>query len=134
MRRLPCRWTVGSCCFFVFAASPAFAAVHYNGKALRDPFTDPTIVNVPKTDPDQMQNDYKSLHLQGILYSLENPRAIVNGNILGVGDKAIGESTVAAINKDNVVLSANGKTFILKETMRKTSDDTESKNAAIKKS
>ena len=114
-------------CFVFLSAAPALAAVRYNGKALRDPFTDPNAV-VAKVDSDQtMQTAFKTLKLQGILYSAENPRAIVNGKIVAIGGDVAGQAKVTAIHRDSVVLSANGKTYTLNETIRKTSDDTDSK-------
>ena len=114
--------------FLLLTATSALAAVKYNGKSLRDPFTDPAALAVKADTDETMQSILKSLKLQGILYSMENPRAIVNGKIVAIGDEISGgQAKVAAINRSSVVLSSNGKTYTLNETIRKTSNDTESK-------
>lgn len=53
------------------------------------------------------------LVLNGIAWDKENPKAIVNDNIVGVGDKVAG-NTVVAIKRAAVILSDGSREFELK--------------------
>jgi len=48
--------------------------------------------------------------VKGTIWDDENPLAIINGQILGVGEKIDG-ATIVEINKDNVVFEKDGKTW-----------------------
>ena len=113
----------------IFAGTaPAFAAVRYDGKGLRDPFSDPMDLLTPikKDTPDfDIQGAVNSLKLEGVLYGTAHPRAIINGKIYALGDN-LGTWKVMRVEKDNVVFSVNGKEYILKTTPRKMSHDFES--------
>jgi hypothetical protein len=63
----------------------------------------PTEVEPPQPPP---------LKLQGILYNPKQPSAMISGKTLFVGDK-LGDSRVAAIDKDSVVLVGAGQTNVL---------------------
>ena len=47
--------------------------------------------------------DQKALVLEGIVWDEKNPKVIINGNILGVGDHT-GSNRIIAIKKDSVVI------------------------------
>jgi len=47
--------------------------------------------------------DQKALVLEGIVWDEKNPKAIINGNIFGVGDHT-GSNRIIAIKKDSVVI------------------------------
>jgi len=51
--------------------------------------------------------------LAGIIYSDNNPIALVNSHMVGVGDR-IGSATVVAIDRESVTLEYQGRTITLK--------------------
>ncbi len=51
--------------------------------------------------------------LNGIMYIRERPRAIINGDVVEVGE-SVGEAKVTAINKDSVLLNYNDREITLK--------------------
>ena len=53
------------------------------------------------------------LTLNGIMYIREKPRAIINGNVVEVGESVSG-AKVSAINEDRVLLNYNGVEITLK--------------------
>jgi type II secretory pathway component PulC len=53
------------------------------------------------------------LILNGIMYIREKPRAIINGNVVEVGE-SVGGAKVNAINEDRVLLNYNGVEITLK--------------------
>lgn len=53
------------------------------------------------------------LELQGIFWGASNPQAIINRQIVSVGDR-VEEAEVEAITKESVTLSLNGQKFELK--------------------
>ena len=92
------------------------AQVQYEGKGLRDPFTDSADTAAPKSGSDiDAGLTMAGLHLDGVIYGTEHPRAIISGKILGVGDK-FGAWKVVRMEKDGVVLLVNGKELVLKQT------------------
>lgn len=65
------------------------------------------------------------LELQGIFWNVSNPQAIINRQIVSVGDR-IDSAEVEAITKEGVILSLNGQKFNLKpETFRSSGDKKE---------
>jgi hypothetical protein len=54
-----------------------------------------------------------ALKLSGILWDETKPAAIIDDNIVSVGDK-IGDRKVTRITKDTVVLEENGEEYILR--------------------
>jgi hypothetical protein len=65
------------------------------------------------------------LELQGIFWNVSNPQAIINRQIVSVGDR-IDSAEVEAITKEGVILSLNGQRFNLKpETFRSSGDKKE---------
>lgn len=63
-----------------------------------------------------MASQYADLTLNGIMYVREKPRAIINGNVVEVGESVNG-AKVTAINEGSVLLNYNNKeiTLTLKE-------------------
>lgn len=51
--------------------------------------------------------------LKGILWDKENPKAIINDNIVGIGDK-VDANTVVDIKQDRVILNNGAQDFELK--------------------
>ncbi|GEM_PF-3465218 len=62
------------------------------------------------------------LELQGIFWGIANPQAIINRQIVSVGDR-IKDVEVEAITKNSVILSQNGQKFELKPEIFRSSDD-----------
>ncbi len=54
----------------------------------------------------------KGLDLMGILWDVESPQAIINGEIVGVGDMIKGNEVIAIL-KDRVILKNDEKKFEL---------------------
>jgi hypothetical protein len=54
-----------------------------------------------------------TLTLNGIMWDNINPKAIINNNIVGIGDR-IGKGRVVEINRDNVILNDGTRNFELR--------------------
>jgi hypothetical protein len=101
-------------CAFWFGISQAQSAeVFYTGKTFRDPFRDPAEITTPD-DTTSFEESIKTMTLQGILYSLEKPLAIIDGKIYRVGSP-LGSGQVVQIEKETVTVSINGGQVILKQ-------------------
>ncbi|MFC1703884.1 hypothetical protein ACFL1E_03755 [Candidatus Omnitrophota bacterium] len=73
---------------------------------MRDPF----VFGPPRPDsPLAVQ----SLHLQGVIWDEKTPQAVINDNIVGIGD-SLGAHTVKQIKPDSVVVSDGTNDFELK--------------------
>jgi len=71
----------------------------------RDPFTSSLITPV--------ESSSFRLYLTGILWDEKNPTAIINGKIIGIGDK-VGGNSVVDIKKDRVILNDGFSDFELR--------------------
>jgi type II secretory pathway component PulC len=58
--------------------------------------------------PQTGEPEIRSLIVKGILYSEDNPAAVIGTQIVHEGDN-ISDTTVVRINRDGVVLEMNGK-------------------------
>ena len=74
---------------------------------LRDPMKE---VKQVVTDTTTTPDTTGEFIVKGTIWDDENPLAIINGQVLGVGEK-IGGATIVEINKDNVVFEKDGKTW-----------------------
>ncbi len=91
-------------------------AVEYTGRKYRDPFADPRQAPISTTSVDtaaQQERQLAATPVQGILYSTEQPKAIVGGKIVRVGSK-VGPGEVSRIDRDGVAVVFNNKEFVLK--------------------
>lgn len=68
----------------------------------RDPFTRIQTISVEK--------EISGINLSGIIWDTKNPKAIINGKIVGIGTK-INENTVVDIKSDRVILSDGERQF-----------------------
>jgi len=59
------------------------------------------------------QSDSGGIQLRGIVYSEDDPSAVINGKIVRQGDKVLG-ATVTKINKNSVEFELEGKTWTRK--------------------
>ena len=112
-------------CVFLSVAVPALCAegVRYTGKALRDPFIDQSDIAPPVDDTAVIQQSISSMQVQGILYALDNPLAIIDGKIYRVGSR-LSAGQVVRIEKEGVTVSQDGKQFTIKQSRGKTNATT----------
>ena len=62
--------------------------------------------------PEVTIKEFTGLSLNGIVWDEENPKAIINGAIIGIGDK-LGVNTIVDIKKDRVILNDGAADFEL---------------------
>ena len=102
------------------------AEVRYTGKTFRDPFMDTAEIR-PADETTVMQQSIDSMNVQGILYAMDNPVAIINGKIYRVGSR-LGAGQVISIEKSGVTIAQGGKQFTIKQGRGKTNDTTPKKS------
>ena len=119
-------WVSVLCTGLLTGAVAQSAEVKYSGKALRDPFMDTTEIK-PVDDTAAVQQSIDSMSVQGVLYDIDNPVAIISGKIYHVGSP-LGVGKVARIEKEGVTISQNGKQFTIKQSRGKTNDATSKKS------
>jgi len=89
----------------------------YSSKNLRNPMT-PLLAKqeaaVARTKDTRRASSASVAHqLIGIIWSATKPLAIIDGNVMGVGEKLRDGSSVAEIGRNFVALKRGGKTFRL---------------------
>ncbi len=100
---------------FSFYFTAAYA-VDYTGGNFNDPFFyEETGKDSDKLDSVAPQG---SMILQGVLWNVEPPTAIISGQIVTRGAK-IGDAEVIQINQEGVKMLANGNEFMLKMELRR---------------
>ena len=77
-------------------------------KRAKPPFTD--WGRNPFMLPGELSESVRGLMLDGIVWDNEKPYAIINNQILGIGD-AIGKSRITAITETAVTLEEDGSAF-----------------------
>lgn len=112
MKRIACG--LFFCVLWLAADHAQSAEITYNGKTFRDPFRDPAEEAFAVNDAAASEQSISSMTLQGILYSLDKPLAIINGKIYRVGSP-LGGGQVVQIDKETVTVSVNGRQFTLKQ-------------------
>ena len=107
-------------CSVLLSAGPAQSAelVQYTGRAFRDPFVDESEIK-PVDETVAIQQSIDGMTVQGILYAMDNPVAIIDGKIYRVGSRLAG-GQVVKIEKEGVTVSQGGKQFTIKQTRGKT--------------
>lgn len=108
------------------------AEVRYTGANLRDPFVEQAAVQ-PQEDVASVDKKIGLLSLEGILFDVDHPRAIISGRIFQEGSEVGPGAKVVRINKDSVILDVLGKSYTIKQTIRKTSDDNNENSASSQK-
>lgn len=90
----------------------------YSGKTLRNPMA--PLLAKPDTGergrergPQRVGEPGLAHRIEGIMWSSANPLAIINGNVVGVGEKLRDGSSVTEISRNFVALKRGGKTFRL---------------------
>ncbi len=101
------------------------AEVQYTAKTLRDPFSD-AAENNRVDDTTLMEQSLSTMNVQGILYTVDNPVAIIEGKIYRVGS-SLGAGRVVQIEKEGVTVSLNGKQFTIKQRRGKTNANQQKK-------
>ena len=108
-------------CVILLAGETAESAeVRYTGKTFRDPFMDVTEIR-PVDETSVMQQSIDSMNVQGILYSADNPVAIINGKIYRVGSR-LGTGQVVSIEKESVTITQGDKQFTIKQSRGKANE------------
>ena len=92
--------------------------VEYKADKLRDPFRTCLIKEEPKEVPQENtvlakpQFDLGKLSVQGIIWGVKIPQAIINNRVLTIGDLIEG-AEILSIEKKGITLSFNGEIFNL---------------------
>ena len=74
---------------------------------LRDPMQ---VGSVSKSNDGDSASGFGSFVVKAIVFSADNPTAVINGQIVRIG-KTVNGATVTKINKDSVEFTANGKSW-----------------------
>ena len=90
-----------------FSISEALAAVEYTGRSFGDPF-DSGETGAAPVESGQGAAEISSMSLEGLVWGAEYPQAILNGQIVKIGDTLEGYEVVA-IDKTGVQLRAGGR-------------------------
>ncbi|MCX5669031.1 MAG: hypothetical protein NTX89_02790 [Candidatus Omnitrophica bacterium] len=92
--------------------------MEYESDKLRDPFERYLVKEVPKELPQEITDsakpklDLSKLKVQGIIWGVKTPQAIINAKVLTVGDLIEG-AKILKIEKKGVTLGFNGEIFDL---------------------
>jgi hypothetical protein len=106
--------------FFYSVAVTSFAEeVRYTGAAFRDPFGGQARPNPADNNNARLDQQIKSMTIQGLLLAGKNSRAIIDGRIYRIGS-VLGAGRVTRIDQDGVTITINGKETIIKPKIRKT--------------
>ncbi len=102
----------GSFLFLLVAAGLAgeARAIEYKGRAFRDPFSDASSTGSSVKD----EIAAMALTLEGLVWNTAKPKAIVSGQIVGVGGK-VGKAEVLDIKKEGVKMRYKGQDFYLRK-------------------
>lgn len=99
-----------------FAAEAAPLRVEYVAEGTRDPFESLLPQEVGPTSAQQAAAEevtLPALHLQGLVYGQLKPRAIIDGQVVGEGDR-INDIEVLQIQRDGVLLFYQNRRFFLR--------------------
>ena len=64
--------------------------------------------------------DYSSLKVTGIVWGAENPKAIIDGNVMGIGD-TVKEAKIVDISKEGILFDYKSKQYLMKREGTSTS-------------
>lgn len=73
----------------------------------------PAVVTPEQAQQAIQQSLASSVVVTGVVWNSDRPQAIMNGQVLSQGDN-FGEYTIANIQKEQIVLTANGQEFLIK--------------------
>ena len=111
-------WKIALCAavglFLVLNGRFETEAVEYTGASFRDPFErimpEPP---APEPEPEEADHFLESLRIQGIVWNSDQPTAVINGSIMGIGG-AVGAAEVVVIGEDGVTLRYKGQETVLR--------------------
>jgi hypothetical protein len=92
--------------------------IEYKSSSLRDPFSTYFTKEEPKAATQVSNNSMKpalditKLRVQGIIWGVKNPQAIINDQVLSIGNTIEG-AEILSIEKKGITLSSNGVVFDL---------------------
>lgn len=86
-----------------------FGILNYTGERYRDPFL-PYLPLVQDKQTKQFISD--DFRISGIVWGTPKPLAIINGKVVGIGDKILG-AEVRKIDKNGVLLEYEGNLYLL---------------------
>jgi len=116
--------SVNSFCLLVFAQESSDDALlsrpkmEYSSQQQRDPFLSYLVKENPKTQPTQVLVPVKpklnlnQFKVTGIIWGVSLPQAIINDQVLTVGDLIAG-AEILSIEKDGIALSYDGQLYNL---------------------
>ena len=97
----------------------ARSVMKYESTSLRDPFraylvTEKPVPIIEQEDTSSIKPklDLSTLKVQGIIWGVKTPQAIINGKVLSVGDW-IDDVEIIKIEKKGVTLGFKGEMFVL---------------------
>lgn len=101
----------------IFAQREA-GAVEYTSGELRDPLRSPLPleeekISLPAAPVEEEVVSLPSLSVQGMVWGVEPAKAIINDEVVGIGDTIL-DAQVLDIKKEGVYLLYKGKEFIVK--------------------
>jgi hypothetical protein len=118
--------TLGLAMLALLSSATAMADAAYTGWSKRDPFTDSAETAAASAAPRQIVSPEaigKNIQVTGISYSETNPKAIVNGKVLGIGDEVGKLGRIARIERDGIAMNVNGQEFFFKQTLGKPTNE-----------
>ena len=106
--------------FLSFETAALSAEVRYTGDSLRDPFSLTVVRRNPAVDePALTETNLRGLTIQGILASVKDPRAIIDGKIHRVGSEVAPGAKIVRIEKNGITVLSGQKEILLVQTKRK---------------
>ena len=89
--------------------------VVYTAEGLRDPLLDrlPQEIQEISEETKEQAVELPTLHLQGLVYGQLQPRAIIDGHVVGEGDR-FNDIEVVQIQREGVLLTYRNRQFFLK--------------------
>lgn len=84
------------------------ANIKYYGNKYRDPFKS----LIPKDPKGNKKITSFEVNVEGIIWATDKPSAIIDGNVLNVGDTVSG-AKIVEISKKGIVFSLGGEQFIV---------------------
>jgi len=65
------------------------------------------------TEESRAEFDYSSLKVTGLVWGGQKPKAIIDGNVVGIGD-AVKEAKILDITKEGILFDYKGKQYLMK--------------------
>ena len=88
--------------------------IRYTASGDRDPFASPVVQKKIFEDSGASEKKLQSLGVQGVVASVKNPRAIINGKIYRIGNEPMPGVRIVRIDKDGVLVMSGEKETLLR--------------------